>query len=221
MKIHETEKLHPCSMCNFISHSYYGLKKHHSVVHHSTSLEPVVMVSKLDHLDESIKNSQDSPSKRSESKRPTCPTCLVVFKSKISLTKHKSKGCKGICSSTNGALPEPVVLVPKIELLEKLNNPPCTSSQSKELTCFVCMRVFKNKNVLRKHEEKGCKGILRSEKGFHCPYCMFVGTRLRSTEDHLGCHTGARRFRCPYCPYQCARNTILKQHVHKRHPECI
>lgn len=145
-------------MCEFVSHSLYGLKKH-LIVHQSTSSESNVLVPKVETLDEPKQDSEDSKNTSPSSVRHACPTCMVVFK---------------------------------------------------------------NKFMLRKHETKGCKGIRKSEKGYHCPMCMYVGTRLRSVEDHLaGRHTGSHRFRCSYCPYQCSRNNKLREHIGKRHPEVV
>lgn len=157
MKIHKAKKIHSCTMCDFISHSLSGLKKH-LTMHQKTSSKSAVIVPKVEPLVESVENSENPSSQNSSSNGHTCPTCRVGFRSEF---------------------------------------------------------------LYKRHKDKGCKGILRSQMGYHCPMCLHVSSRLRSVEDHLAGHTGEYRFRCPYCPYQCVRNNVLKDHISKRHPERI
>lgn len=146
-----------------------------------------------------------------------CSMCEFVSHSFYGLKKHLA--VHQSTSSKSG------VVIPKVELLdvskENSEDPPSSNSRSKRPACSTCMVVFRNEFYLQRHKDRGCKGIPKSKKGYHCPMCMYIGSRLRSVEDHLAGHTGDYRFRCSYCPYQCSRNNLLKEHMSKRHPEFI
>lgn len=153
---------------------------------------------------------------RAETTHP-CNMCEFVSHSLCGLKKHLA-----VHHSTSS---KSDVVIPNVELLdeskENSEDPPSSNSSSKGHTCSTCMVVFRNQFALQRHIDRGCKRIMKSQKGYHCPMCMYIGSRLRSVEDHLASHTGDYRFRCSYCPYQCIRNNLLKEHMSKRHPEFV
>ncbi|XP_063888151.1 zinc finger and BTB domain-containing protein 24-like isoform X1 [Scylla paramamosain] len=144
----------------------------------------------------------------------SCNMCEHVTHSQYSLKKH---------ILINHRTPKSDLMLPKVQLTKERKQKPRalkrTSQNSDFHECSICLKRFKDKTSLKEHVDKGCKGIIRSKDGYHCPLCLYVSDRLRSVEDHLSKHTGIYRFRCSYCPYQCIRNFFLKDHMNKKHPE--
>ncbi|XP_045131704.1 zinc finger and BTB domain-containing protein 14-like [Portunus trituberculatus] len=152
-------------------------------------------------------------------KAPTvhsCNMCEYVTHSQYGLNKH-------ILVNHRASKKKSDLMLPKVQLTKERKQKSKilkrTSQNSDFHDCSSCLKRFRDETSLKEHADRGCKGIIKSKDGYHCPLCLYVSNRLRSVEDHLSRHTGIYRFRCSYCPYQCIRNFYLKDHLNKKHPE--
>lgn len=101
MKIHKAERLHSCSMCEFVSHSIYGLKKH-TFLQHRTSSDSDVIIPEVEIIEKPQEKSRPLPKTSPNSEKHECSTCYKIFKDVTHLQQHTAKGCQRIIRSKKG-----------------------------------------------------------------------------------------------------------------------
>ncbi|KAG0719496.1 Protein abrupt [Chionoecetes opilio] len=166
----------------------------------------------------------------------SCDMCEFASHSVYGLKKH-IRTVHGISANANVILSKAELFQDSVQnikiprgvekTLQNADKPECSNIKISDniecpvlkMECSNCLKKFKEEIIFKRHLEKSCQKIIRAEKGFQCPICLYVSDRLRSVEDHIGRHTGNYRFRCSHCPYQCVRNHVLQEHMSKRHPE--
>ncbi|XP_064080011.1 uncharacterized protein LOC135197034 isoform X1 [Macrobrachium nipponense] len=115
-------------------------------------------------------------------------------------------------------------------------------TNSPQLQCEKCQRLFSDKRMLRNHMESvhnkvkpflcnycGYSTASRStlkmhmrqhtgEKPFACEKCSYRTADHNSLRRHRMQHSGVRPYRCPYCDYASIQATTFKVHIRDKHP---
>lgn len=94
----------------------------------------------------------------------------------------------------------------------------CAHSETYEVKCPLCDKVFKNgKNYLYAHMQKH-KDVAERQK-YYCDICNKVFMCKASLKKHRELHSDpeTRKFECTTCKQRFSRETYLKQHVKAHH----
>ncbi|KAJ6644218.1 Zinc finger protein, partial [Pseudolycoriella hygida] len=132
-----------------------------------------------------------------------CPLCLLEFKTRLLLKKHKKmhleldKGVESI----------------QVQHLQEPNIPASVSNRLNEFVCDTCNKTFNSKNKIKQHL---VTHINEGRRKFLCVKCgnQFC-SKFGLTQHIRAIHDKEQRFQCTKCSRKFAHKHNLKTHMNR------